>query len=283
VIGITSAVHGNELAGIFCSQKLINAIDPVDLSGTLIFVLCVNPLGFSGFTRYFTPGITQKDLNRHFPGFSNRDSAAQFAWFLMEKIFSQFQYHIDLHTASFGDINSFYVRVNRNDPIAAIMADLIFPQIILHDPRNDGALRSALGAKGIPSICVELGPPQVCNLQYVNWAHEGIRRVLTHFNMYPPSEFSGIPSDLNPTLCVNSKWLFSPVGGLIEVLPEINSFIKKGQIIAIVKDIYGSVIYTHHSEWDGICISRLLNPVAMTGQRFIQVGFQKNQEMLSKL
>ena len=56
----------------------------------------------------------------------------------MEKVVKVFEYHVDLHTASFGRINSYYVRADMKDPVTAKMTDLMFPQIILHNSGQDG-------------------------------------------------------------------------------------------------------------------------------------------------
>lgn len=57
----------------------------------------------------------------------------------MSKIVNNFNYLIDLHTASFGRVNSYYVRADMNDPITAQMAKLQQPQIILHNSGQDGS------------------------------------------------------------------------------------------------------------------------------------------------
>jgi hypothetical protein len=56
----------------------------------------------------------------------------------MNKIIQCFDYLIDLHTASFGRVNSYYVRSDLNDPVSADLAKLQQPQIILHNSGQDG-------------------------------------------------------------------------------------------------------------------------------------------------
>jgi predicted deacylase len=89
------------------------------------------------FTREFSDG---KDLNRYFPGTPNGTSSQVFNYNFFEKIVKCFNYLVDLHTASFGRINSFYIRADLNDPITSIFAKLQQPQIILHNSGQDGAL-----------------------------------------------------------------------------------------------------------------------------------------------
>jgi predicted deacylase len=76
---------------------------------------------------------------------------------------------IDLHTASFGRINSYYLRVDMLDPVQAKMADLLKPQIILHNSGQDGTLRGVAAKHGIKAITVEAGNPQRFQVQIIQW------------------------------------------------------------------------------------------------------------------
>lgn len=135
VVGITAVIHGNELNGVPTIHRVINEIDVSQLSGTLVAVPCVNVPGYLRFTREFSDG---KDLNRVFPGNKNGTVSQVYAYEFMNKIIKCFDYLIDLHTASFGRINSYYVRADMNDPVTSTLTKLQQPQIILHNSGNDG-------------------------------------------------------------------------------------------------------------------------------------------------
>jgi hypothetical protein len=164
VVGITAAVHGNELNGVPCIHCVVSDIDVNKLHGTVVAVPCVNVSGYLKFTREFADG---RDLNRNFPGREDGFASQVYCYQLMNKVISQFNYLIDLHTASFGRVNSYYVRADMNDPISATMARLQQPQIVLHNSGQDGTLRSAASARGIRAITVEIGNPQLFQSQYV--------------------------------------------------------------------------------------------------------------------
>lgn len=89
--------------------RVISQIDVNKLKGTVVAVPCVNVWGFLKFQREFADG---RDLNRQFPGKSDGYASQVFCDHLMNKIISQFNYMVDLHTASFGRINSYYVRAD---------------------------------------------------------------------------------------------------------------------------------------------------------------------------
>jgi predicted deacylase len=115
VVGVTAAVHGNELNGVPCIHRVASQIDVTKLKGTVVAVPCVNVIGYLKFQREYADG---RDLNRHFPGKEDGFASQVYCFHLMHKILSQFNYMIDLHTASFGRVNSYYVRADMVTPYA---------------------------------------------------------------------------------------------------------------------------------------------------------------------
>ena len=135
VLGLTAVVHGNELNGVPCIHKVISEIDVSRLVGSLVAVPIVNVPGYLTFCREFSDG---KDLNRYFPGTPDGTASQVYNFNFFSKIVKKFDYLLDLHTASFGRINSYYVRADLNDPMSSVFAKLQQPQIILHNSGQDG-------------------------------------------------------------------------------------------------------------------------------------------------
>jgi predicted deacylase len=209
-------------------------------------------------------------------------SSQIFNYNFFNKIVKTFNFMIDLHTASFGRINSYYIRADLNDETSAIFAKLQQPQIILHSSGQDGTLRSAAANVGIKSITVEIGNPSIFQSQYVEWSYIGVMRVLTYLNM-----FREITIDLSPSpapltvLCSKGYWIYTKTGGLLEVYPKVNSIIKKGALIARIKNIFGNIVDEVYCPENGVNIGKSSNPVAMSGDRIIHLGVIKksNEEL----
>ncbi|KAG0179624.1 hypothetical protein DFQ28_002662 [Apophysomyces sp. BC1034] len=279
VVGITAAVHGNELNGVPCIHRVTSEINVNKLNGTVVAVPCVNVVGYLKYQREFADG---RDLNRLFPGKEDGFASQVYCFHLMNKIISQFNYMIDLHTASFGRINSYYVRADMNDPGSAILAHLQQPQIVLHNSGQDGTLRSAASARGIKAITVEIGNPQLFQNQYVQWSFMGVMRILDHLNMFSmngirPDEDLLIPGPPNTILCSRGFWIYTKTGGVLEVYPGVNTIIRKGDIIARVKNMFGNVVDEYYAPCSGIVIGRSSNPVAMAGDRIVHLGVVKRK------
>ncbi|KAK4514544.1 uncharacterized protein ATC70_002142 [Mucor velutinosus] len=270
---------------------VISQIDVNKLKGTVVAVPCVNVWGFLKFKREFADG---RDLNRQFPGKNDGYASQVFCDHLMNKIISQFNYMVDLHTASFGRINSYYVRADMNDPLGAKMAKLQQPQILLHNSGQDGTLRSAAAARGIKAITVEIGNPQTFQDRYIQWSFMGVMRILDHFDMYDlkninMTEINTLANEENlngpphTVLCSRGFWLYTKTGGLLEVYPSVNKLVQKGEIIARIKNMFGNVIDEYFSPCTGVVIGRSSNPVAMAGDRIVHMGVVKRKgEALAK-
>lgn len=78
----------------------------------------------------------------------------QFCYYFGERIISKLDYLVDLHTASFGRVNSFYVRANMTDPAMAKMARLVRPQIIVHNKGQGGDGGSCVNGNEFSLCCV---------------------------------------------------------------------------------------------------------------------------------
>ncbi|OZJ04772.1 hypothetical protein BZG36_01865 [Bifiguratus adelaidae] len=276
VLGITAALHGNELNGVPTIHRVVSDINVHQLRGTVVAIPCVNVVGYLKFVREFADG---KDLNRCFPGKEDGMASQVYAHNLMTKIISQFHYLIDLHTASFGRVNSYYVRSDMNDPMSAILAHLQQPQVILHNSGQDGTLRSAAAAKGIKAITVEIGNPQQFQTQYVQWSYMGVMRILNHLQMFTVdlSCMDLVQPPPSTVLCSKGFWIYTNTGGVLEVYPNVNTLIKKGNLIARIKNIFGNIVDEYYAPCNGVIIGRSSNPVAMAGDRIIHLGVIKKK------
>ncbi|EGF76998.1 hypothetical protein BATDEDRAFT_28088 [Batrachochytrium dendrobatidis JAM81] len=280
VVGITAVVHGNELNGVPCIHRVISDIDVNHLKGTVVAVPCVNVPGYLRFSREFSDG---KDLNRLFPGQESGTASQMYNYHLMNKIINRFNYLIDLHTASFGRVNSYYVRSDMNDPVSAVLAKLQQPQVILHNSGQDGTLRSAASSRGIKAITVEIGNPQLFQNQYVQWSYMGVMRILSYLNMFTSNTPEPNTPQPKTILCSKGFWIYTHTGGVLEVYPQVNSVIRKGDLIARIKNIFGNIVDEIFASSHGVTIGRSSNPVAMAGDRVLHLGIiKKENEVLAR-
>ena len=265
--GLTACVHGNELNGIPVIHRLLADLDPAALRGAVVGVVAVNVPGLHRFQRAFVDGT---DLNRIMPGDPNGTVSQVYANRVIERIVKQFDMLLDLHTASFGRVNSLYVRADMKDPRTAMMAYLQRPQIIVHNPATDRTLRGAAMALGIPAITIEIGNPQRWQESLTVSALMGVRAVLAWAGQLDADERA--PAEEEPIVCRGSSWMYTDRGGLLRVYPGLVDAVHKGERVATVTNAFGDPIREYDSPVTGVVVGKSTNPVGQTGSRIVHIG-----------
>jgi uncharacterized protein len=267
-VGVTAAVHGNELNGVRVVQKVIGHVNPAKMRGTVICVPVVNIPGYLNNTRYFNDGF---DLNRLMPGKRGGTPSQVYAHRFIERVVKHFDYLIDLHTASFGRINTLYVRADLENPDAAWRDKCQQPQIMLHNVGADGTLRGAAMDLGVKAITVEVGNPNAFQDAMISDGTSGVLNVLSRLRMIDEPEDNN-PGE--PITCVRSYWMYTEVGGVLEVFPQLAARVRKGELVAHVTNIFGEPIEDYRAPEDGVVIGRSTHPVNQTGSRILHLGIE---------
>ncbi|KAJ2060590.1 hypothetical protein GGI17_003628 [Coemansia sp. S146] len=271
VVGITAALHGNELNGIPLIHRLFDEVLPAKLHGTLVAVPVANSPGFLLSQRGYTDGT---DLNRVMPGKPNGSSPQVYAYNLMHRIIRHFDYLLDMHTASRGRVNSLYVRANLLDSRTARMARLQNPQIIVHNTSPDGSLRGAAMQRGIPAITVEIGDPSRFQKRFVRNALIGVTNILSQLRMIPDEANA---SEFEPVVCTRSFWIFAKSGGILTVHPDVNTWVRSGDLIATIHSVFGDLEEEYFAPQDGIIVGKHVDPVCQSGNRILHLGVVENE------
>ncbi len=266
VLGITAAVHGNELNGIPVIQRLINEVDPADVYGTIVAIPVFNIPSFQRKKRRFNDGV---DLNHIMPGKSNGNISQVYAHRMFNKVVKHFDYLLDLHTASHGRVNSFYVRADMSNAITREMALLQNAQIIVNNPPSDGTLRGAAEDIGIHAITIEIGNPNTFQKKMIRSGVEGIHNILSYLNM---TDDDIITSDFDTELCDRSYWIYTDTGGLLSVHVDLTQKVKRGDHIATIRNVFGDIKTKYYSPEDGIVIGKSISPNNQTGGRILHLG-----------
>ncbi|WP_299624739.1 succinylglutamate desuccinylase/aspartoacylase family protein [uncultured Tenacibaculum sp.] len=269
VLGITAVVHGNELNGMSVIQRLFNSIDLEKLSGTIIGIPVVNVPSILTNERRFVDGV---DLNRIMPGDKDGNRSKVYANRIVNRIVKNFDYLLDLHTASFGRVNSYYIRADLSSKIAKQLALMQNPQIILNAPPKDGTLRGAAADLGIDAITVEVGDPDKFQKGMIRSSLTGVYNTLSFLKMYDETIDK---EDQKAIICKKSYWIYSQIGGIIQVHCDLTQHLKKGDLIATVRDVFGTILKEYFAPEAGIVIGKSTNPIGQTGSRIIHLGIVK--------
>ena len=274
VLCLTAALHGNELNGIKVIQEVVEHIDPYSFSGTLVAIPGLNAVSIPQHRRRY---VDEEDLNRNFPGKEKGNRSQQYVWQIKEKILSKIDYLVDMHTASFGRVNTLYVRAAMGDEKIAKMALLQDADIILNSTGMPSTgeqisatrtMRAEAMLQGIPTITIEYGNPQVFQPDLVKRGKKGIENLMAWLKM-TNNDMQTVPS---PTLCKKSYWIYVEEGGYLEIMVSLNQKLAKGDLIAVMRNPFGDIINKYHCPEDGIVIGKSSNPINMNGGRIIHLG-----------
>lgn len=269
VLGLTAAVHGNELNGIPVIQRIFEEIDINELKGVIVGVPVVNVPSLHRKRRRFIDGT---DLNHIMPGKADGTVSQVYAHRVVTRIIHQFDYLIDLHTASFGRINSYYIRADMSDLVVNDMARLQNAQIIVHNPPSDGTLRGTANEMNIPAITLEVGNPNTFQKGLIRDGLTGIHNVLGYLGMIDCEIEEG---DSETVLCKKSYWIYTDTGGIMTVYPKVTELVKKGDLIATMRNIFGDTVQEYFAPEDGVVIGKSVSPVNQTGGRILHLGILK--------
>ena len=267
-LGLTAAVHGDELNGIPVIQRLFADLDVEHLRGTVIGVLVVNVPAFLRQTRVYTDGF---DLNHVMPGKEDGRSSEVYAYRLVDRVIRHFDYLLDLHTASRGRVNSYYVRADMSQEATRQLAILQNPQLIVHNPPSDGTLRGAADALDIPAVTLEVGNPGVYQRSLIRSGIEGVHNVLSYLEM---TRDQIVPPSSPPIMCKRSYWLYTHTGGLLTVDVHLLQELKAGDLIATQRDVFGTLKEQYLVPEDGIVIGKSTMPVNRSGGRILHLGLR---------
>jgi len=273
-LGLTAAIHGNELNGVAIIHEMTKSVDPANLKGRVVAIPGINAMSIQLDERRFVDG---EDLNRTFPGKEHGSESEQYVYKIKERLLPAFNFLIDMHTASFGRENVMYARADSSNDTILKLAELQEPDIILNSKGPSfGAssseaetLRAQAGLLGIPGITVEYGNPQVIQKDLVERGLKGIRNTLKWLNMYNGAIEKGM---VQPIYCKKSYWIYMDDGGFLDVVVELKQIVKKKDKIAIVKNAFGEVIKEYYAPEDGVIIGKSSNPSNMSGGRIIHLG-----------
>jgi uncharacterized protein len=174
----TSGVHGDEMSSIHTVQKVMNQLDPAQMSGTVMAVTDVARPAVEGMQRRwpnFGRGNDLIDMNREWPGNENGVTAAsRHAWLLFNRLLRpNADVAIDFHTGTTGfDVTAFNIG-GMDVPEIKAMLELYPVGQIFNNHVYPGVLHNAFVDVGIPAFTPEIGAARVLNLEMIPLFVEG--------------------------------------------------------------------------------------------------------------
>ncbi|MDD1770053.1 MAG: succinylglutamate desuccinylase/aspartoacylase family protein [Methanomassiliicoccales archaeon] len=267
---IGAGIHGDELTGQASLWRLYEFLESKDIHGTITIMPVLNPDGLSFNVR----GIPEAgvDLNRLFPGKVDGHISERITAKIWE-IASKHDAIIDLHTfgpsipvvlidSVTGDLKQKMDRLAESTGMT-VLEELPPQEYAL---QNLGAsFGGAATAMKIPNITIELGGSKGIDWGSVEAGYLAIRNVLVDMGMV-----KGTMTRIMSSIVIHEKGyrrddVYSEKGGLIEYTVKVGDKIRKGAILARIRDIFGDVVEEVKMPQDGYMISENYANVTQTG------------------
>ncbi|MFO7960172.1 MAG: M14 family metallopeptidase [Nitriliruptoraceae bacterium] len=262
---VTAAVHGDELNGIEVCRRLLDALEPAALRGSIIVVPIVNVLGVQFGSRYLPD---RRDLNRSFPGSHGGSMAARIARLVTEEVITGSDAGIDLHTAANHRTNVPQVRI-ADDERALDLAVTFGAPFVMRAPLRPGSLRAVALDLDVPVLTYEAGEPLRFDEDAIDIAFRGIRRVLARLDMIddPPDAASTEPMVLEA-----SRWLRAERGGVLELHVQPGDLVQAGQPLWTTTTPLGAERASVSADAEGYVIGATTLPLVQPGQALLHIA-----------
>ncbi len=271
-LSLVAGVHGDEVAGLFVFNELLQSID--DFKGQLRLIPSANPVAQALSLR--ASPRDNLDLNRIFPGRADGQLPELIAYRLM-KILSDSDVVIDFHSfglrnpimAIFADCGDDTTRQRSFEYICAFGPEMIWLLDIDNklDLNYKGAMAPALAARGVPNFAVEMPANHRMTQEQVEEACQGIKRVMALAGMCERE--SEAPEE--PPMYRRSD-VHALESGLFYPSKDIMSPVKKDEIVGHL-----SCIRTFQSEEiraprEGMLLQIHTRDFVITGQSLFSMG-----------
>jgi len=272
-IFVSAAIHGDEIIGTEIIRRASKKISPRRLAGTVVCVPVVNVYGFVTHSRYLPD---RRDLNRSFPGHPEGPLASQLAHLFYREIINRCALGIDIHSAAQHRYNLPQIRIAQGDPHLAELATVFGAPAIIESPLRDGSLREIAREAGVPMLLLEAGEALRFDEMSVRVGVSGILRVLKHLSMIETRRLSKPAAQ--PARSNKTVWLRAPVGGICRLKVQSGSYVREGQTVAVVANMFGEREQRVVSEFEGIVIGHSNLPVVNQGDAIMHIARVKAAE-----
>ena len=278
VLALVSGLHGTEYASIIALEKLIQALDPAQISGTVIILPLVNLPSFEQKVPHVNP-VDGKSMNRFYPGKPDGTQTERASWLITKQVVERCDYLIDYHG---GDLDEnlrpySYWPKSGNDRQDAITHDMVLAfgldTIIIwsdrpRDPNASRYLDNAAATRGKPAIAVEAGFAGTVDPEDVHALISGTFNVMRYLKMLPGQS----------TMLEHPVWIgkidtvASDRSGIFYPLVARGSYVEQGMKIGYVTDHFGNTVYEAHAPAAGVVLYICAVPSMKKGETVANIG-----------
>ena len=278
VLALVSGAHGTEYTSIIALEKLINLLDPSQISGTVVLVPLVNIQSFEQKVPHVNP-IDNKSMNRFYPGKTDGTQTERASFLITKQIVDRCDYLIDYHG---GDLDESLRPYAYWGPTGKETQDRISKEMVLafgldhiiiwrDRPTDLNATRyldNTSTARGKPSIVVEAGYAGVVHPDDVALLVNGTLSTMRALKM-----LSGDPRPIeNPVWLDKLADVLADGPGIWYSLVKSGTYVQEGMKLGYITDYFGKVILEPRAPVSGVLLHINAVPSLKKGDNIADIG-----------
>ncbi|MBS1256731.1 MAG: N-alpha-acetyl-L-2,4-diaminobutyric acid deacetylase [Deltaproteobacteria bacterium] len=254
--------HGDEYEGPIALRKLANELNPQDIQGQVIIVPYLNfPAVLEG--KRLSP-VDDLNMNRSFPGDANGSMTLKIADFVYQELVMRSDVVVDLHSGGSSMIFEPCAVIHHLDDLQQMKETVSAARsfgapvsLVLRELDSQGMLDTVVEESGKIFVSTELGGGGFVSPRTLCIAENGIRNILSHFEILPMNDETA-PGTRFMETPDSGGYLMAPCEGLYEPLIELGENVKKGQLIGRIHSLteIDSPTVEIHSQIEGMLVTR---------------------------
>jgi predicted deacylase len=278
VLALVSGSHGTEYASVIALEKLIQALDPAQLSGTVLILPLVNTASFEQKVPHLNP-VDGKNMNRFYPGKADGTQTERTSAIITKQVIERSDYLIDYHGGDIDEsLNPYaYWPKSGNAKQDAITHDMAMAfglgTIIVwadrpKDPNASRYLDNTANTRGKPAIVVEAGYAGTVTTDDVQSLVNGTLSVMRYLKMLPGT----VAMVEHPVWIGKIDTVTSDQTGIFYPLVQRGAYVEAGMKIGYVTDYYGKTILEARAPAAGVILYICSVPSMKKGDTVAYVG-----------
>src|SRR5690554_5159141 len=164
------------------------------------------------------------------------------------------------------------IRANLDDQETAAMARAFGVPVLLNSNLRDGSLRAAAADHGVRILLYEAGEALRYDELCIRAGERGTINVMRHLGMLPASRAKKTKLK-EPVTARTSAWERATDSGFVQHHRNLGDRVKKQELLATIRDPYGTVLDQVYSRHEGIIIGKQKIPLVQEGEAMYHVAY----------